>query len=41
MIDYDLCKEFYDMLCNVLPENIGAIMSPMKISSWDFEKVEL
>lgn len=41
LIDYDLCKEFYDMLCNVLPENIGAIMSPMKISSWDFEKVEL
>lgn len=38
LIDYDLCKEFYDMLCNVLPENIGAIMSPMKISSWDFEK---
>lgn len=38
LIDYDLCKEFYDMLSNVLPSNIGAIMSPMKISSWDFEK---
>lgn len=38
LIDYDLCKEFYDMLCNVLPENIGAFMSPMKVSSWDFEK---
>lgn len=38
LLDYDMCKEFYDMLCNVLPSNIGAIMSPMKISSWDFEK---
>ena len=38
LIDYDLCKDFYDMLCNVLPENIGAFMSPMKVSSWDFEK---
>lgn len=38
LIDYDLCKEFYNMLCNVLPENIGAFMSPMKVSSWDFEK---
>ena len=26
------------MLCNVLPENIGAFMSPMKVSSWNFEK---
>lgn len=38
LIDYDLCKEFYDMLCNVLPENIGAFMSPMKVSDWNFEK---
>lgn len=38
LIDYDLCKDFYDMLCNVLPENIGAFMSPMKVSSWNFEK---
>lgn len=38
LIDYDLCRDFYDMLCNVLPENIGAFMSPMKVSSWDFEK---
>lgn len=38
LIDYDLCKEFYDMLCNVLPSNIGAIMTPMKLTSWDFEK---
>lgn len=38
LIDYDLCKEFYDMLCNVLPSNIGAIMTPMKLTSWDFER---
>lgn len=38
LLDYEMCKEFYDMLCNVLPSNIGAIMSPMKISSWDFDK---
>ena len=38
LIDYDLCKEFYDMMCNVLPENIGAFMSPMKVTDWNFEK---
>lgn len=38
LIDYDLCKEFYNMMCNTLPENIGAFMSPMKVSDWNFEK---
>ena len=38
LIDYDLCKDFYTQMCSVLPANIGAIMTPMKISSWDFEK---
>lgn len=38
LIDYDLCKEFYEMMCNVLPENIGAFMSPMKVTDWNFEK---
>ena len=38
LIDYDLCKEFYDMMCNVLPENIGAFMSPMKVTDWNFDK---
>lgn len=38
LIDYDTAKEFYDMMSNVLPPNIGAILSPMKISSWNFEK---
>lgn len=38
LLDYDTAKEFYDMVSNVLPPNIGAILTPMKISSWDFEK---
>jgi len=38
LLDYDLCKDFYNMLCSVLPSNIGAIMSPMRISSWNFER---
>ena len=29
---------FYDMMSNVLPPNIGAILTPMKISGWNFEK---
>lgn len=33
LIDYDTAKEFYDMMSNVLPSNIGAILTPMKISS--------
>lgn len=37
LIDYDLCKEFYARLLTVLPSNIGAIMTPMDITSWDFE----
>lgn len=38
LIDYDSAKEFYDMMTNVLPPNIGAILTPMKISSWNFER---
>lgn len=38
LIDYDLAKEFYKQLLNVLPENIGAILTPMKVSDWNFEK---
>lgn len=38
LIDYNDAKEFYDMMSNVLPPNIGAILTPMKISSWNFEK---
>lgn len=38
LIDYDSAKEFYDMMSNVLPPNIGAILTPMKISSWNFDR---
>ena len=38
LIDYDLAKEFYYQLEAVLPDNIGLILTPMPISSWDFEK---
>ena len=38
LIDYDTAKEFYDMMSNVLPPNIGAILTPMKLTDWNFEK---
>lgn len=38
LIDYDLCEDFYKHMCTVLPSNIGAIMTPMKLSSWNFER---
>jgi len=38
LLDKDLAEAFYNQMCNVLPSNIGAILTPMKISSWDFEK---
>lgn len=38
LIEYDLAKEFYYQLEAVLPDNIGLILTPMPISSWDFEK---
>lgn len=38
LIDYDTAKEFYDMMSNVLPPNIGAILTPMKITDWNFDK---
>lgn len=38
LIEYDLAKEFYYQLESVLPDNIGLILTPMPISSWDFEK---
>jgi len=38
LLDKDLAESFYNHMCNVLPSNIGAILTPMKISSWDFEK---
>lgn len=38
LIDYDDAKEFYDMMTNVLPPNIGAILTPMKITDWNFDR---
>lgn len=33
-----LCIEFYNALLDVLPENIGAFLTPMEVSDWSFEK---
>lgn len=38
LIDWDKAKEYYGQLANVLPENIGAILTPMDIDAWDFQK---
>ena len=38
LIDYNDAKEFYGMMTNVLPPNIGAILTPMKLTDWNFEK---
>lgn len=38
LINYNDAKEFYDMMTNVLPPNIGAILTPMKLTDWNFEK---
>lgn len=38
LIDYDTALEFYNMMSNVLPPNIGAILTPMEIKDWNFEK---
>lgn len=38
LIDYNDAKEFYDMMTNVLPPNIGAILTPMKLTDWNFDR---
>lgn len=38
LIPYDEAKKFYMQLGNVLPENIGAILTPMEIGEHKFEK---
>lgn len=38
LLDEKMSKEFYDMLRNVLPPNIGAVMTPMPITSYSFER---
>ncbi len=37
-MDLELAKSFYRALGQELPENIGAVLTPMKIESFDFEK---
>ncbi|EPY2277967.1 hypothetical protein ACXAT3_002719 [Clostridium sporogenes] len=38
MLDFTIAKEFYAQALNVLPDQIGAILSPMKIDSINFER---
>ena len=37
-MDLDKAKEFYSNLANVLPEEVGAVLSPMQIDKIGFEK---
>ncbi len=37
-MDYDKAKEFYKNLDNVLPEEVGAVLSPMEITKIGFDK---
>lgn len=38
LIDQDTALTYYRNLSNVLPENIGAFLTPMKVSEYEFEK---
>lgn len=38
LIDYDKAKDFWQNLDGVLPEEIGSVLSPMKIDKISFEK---
>ncbi|WP_460284850.1 hypothetical protein [Clostridium botulinum] len=38
MLDFTIAKEFYAQALNVLPDQIGAILSPMKIDAIKFER---
>ncbi len=38
LVGWKKAKEFYDAVLNVVPENIGVILTPMDIDSWDFQK---
>lgn len=38
LIDWDKAKEFYSQVASVVPDNIGVVLTPMKIDSWDFQK---
>ena len=38
LLDYDKAKEFWQNLDSVLPEEVGSILSPMKVDKISFEK---
>lgn len=38
LIDWDKAKQYYDQVVAALPPNIGAVLTPMKMDSWDFQK---
>lgn len=37
-LDWDLANQYYQHLCNALPPYVGAVISPMKIDSFEFDK---
>lgn len=37
-MDLEIAKEYYHMMGSQLPENIGLVLSPMKIEDFNFEK---
>lgn len=39
LIEESMAKSFYSELCAVLPEYVGAFLTPMKVNDYSFEKV--
>lgn len=37
-MDLDMAKDFYKQLCNVLPESVGAFLTPMEFKDISFER---
>lgn len=37
-VDWELAKQYYQHLCNALPPYIGAVISPMEITDYKFER---
>lgn len=38
LLSYEDALPFYEMACNAVPSNIGVILTPMDISTWNFER---
>lgn len=38
LMSYESALPFYDMACNAVPPNIGVILTPMDINTWNFER---